>query len=193
MAWASKPCPQVASTLACNYGLHIGEADLQLLAQRFPPPEGFGLERLVDVDLFLDALRGEVSVGRGRLLDQLYSLLQRQARAAELDSLGVAWIQSHLMAVEAIGQDFTSTAVLAALPMLRRHGAVTRATFRRWQLDVLALVAPHELFLHFLQQRSASIRACKRRSVRWKSFNVLFKMLSSVGEDVGQCGRGPGH
>ncbi|CAL1147182.1 unnamed protein product [Cladocopium goreaui] len=150
----------VASTFQCSYGLYISETDLQLLAQRFGSEclESFDSdEAMVNVDLFLDALRGEMSVGRSRTLDQLYTLLLKQV-GKPTESLPTSWIQFHLEKIAAqrirpreLGQ-FPPEDLMAALPLLRSHAAVTRQIFLRWQMDVLALVHQHEALLHFLRE-----------------------------------------
>lgn len=112
---------------------------------------------MVNVDLFLDALRGEMSVGRSRTLDQLYTLLLKQV-GKPTESLSTSWIQFHLEKIAAqrirpreLGQ-FPPEDLMAALPLLRSHAAVTRQIFLRWQMDVLALVHQHEALLHFLRE-----------------------------------------
>lgn len=55
---------------------------------------------MVNVDLFLDALRGEMSVGRSRTLDQLYTLLLKQV-GKPTESLSTSWIQFHLEKIAA--------------------------------------------------------------------------------------------
>eukprot|EP00438_Fugacium_kawagutii_P029992 Skav217719 [mRNA] locus=scaffold2294:313998:318341:- [translate_table: standard] len=71
----------VASTFQSSYGLYLSDEDMQLLVRRFQPESAELFvcdEPVVNVDLFLDAVRGETSIGRSRTLDQLYTLLLKQ-------------------------------------------------------------------------------------------------------------------
>ncbi|CAJ1378530.1 unnamed protein product [Effrenium voratum] len=140
----------VEATLRCSYGLCVSEADMQHVVDIFSATWPGADEPIIDVDAFLDALRGEISVGRLRTLEQLYSLLQKEAGGR--DSLSLAWVRARIADCAAESQLFPVSEVMSALPLIRTHASVTRQIFSRWQMDLFALVDRHELLLEFLRQ-----------------------------------------
>lgn len=144
----------VLTSLRCDYGVQLGVDDMQLITKHFRPPgtESLWSEPLIDVNALADAIRGETSPGRSRTLQQLYSLLQKQAGLKPTDSLAVAWIRTRVESTEVGGELFPAQDLLASLPLVRSHAGITRLAFLRWQMDALALVPSHESCLEFLHQ-----------------------------------------
>ncbi|CAE7396050.1 unnamed protein product [Symbiodinium natans] len=144
----------VLTSLRCDYGVQLGDADMQLITKHFRPPgtEALWSEPVIDANAFADALRGETSPGRSRTLQQLYSLLQKQAGLKPPESLSVAWIRARVESMEEGGQLFPAGDLLASLPLVRSHAGITRLAFLRWQMDALALIPAHESCLGFLYQ-----------------------------------------
>lgn len=142
---------EVSSFLRADYGIKLSDDDLALVADTFAMDGGSKEDSdfWVDVDVFTDALRGEASPGRHRVLGHLYSLLQQEACLPLGGSLTVGWIERRLLSAVPVVrpgepvQEFRPDQLLATLPLLRAHTALTRLAFVRWVADLSYYIPGH--------------------------------------------------
>jgi len=145
----------IASVLLSDAGLQICEEDMNLIARTWGVR---GDEQgLVDANYFCDALRGESSPGRRKCMIRLYAQLQRDAGILEHASLDSEWLTSRLWptlrpwARPGVKQyPFTPDELMGALPLLRSHGALSRAAFVRLTADLTYNVPTHAEFTAFI-------------------------------------------
>jgi len=174
------PIEQVCAVLRVEYKVHVADEDLALLAAAFSVRGSAGhwhegnweevsqlLDKhgcsggkgdLVDADLFADALRGEPSPARHRILCRIYDRLQEDAGVSKTTALAARWVEERL--ARALPKDLPGAStpelmpeqLINALPLLRSHTSITRFHFCRWLSDTCFHLPTHPAFLDRMKQ-----------------------------------------
>ncbi|CAK0881177.1 unnamed protein product [Prorocentrum cordatum] len=194
---ARVPLEALLHSLSLDCGVRLQAEQADLIAETFAVQHGgherpATADRLVDVDLFVDAVRGHPSPFRTRLLGRLYTQLQAEAGMAPGDSLMMHWVQERLrqrLPPEGRGQlprAHTPEELLGALPLLRTHAGLRRAAFARWMADVTYHLPSHEAFVARVEElwgRCAALGgACAAGA--WPPEGIRELMLREIAESV---------
>merc|ERR1711971_36504 len=129
------------------------EADLSLITKAFGVSRESLGKNTVDVDLFADALRGEIWPGRFRMLHRVYAQLQREDGSDLEESLELRAMEQRLCQAfppRKRGQpayEAEPLELMQALPLLRAHTKVPRAAFVRWMADLTFHLPDHASFV----------------------------------------------
>lgn len=133
------PVTSLEEVLRCDCGIHLAKGDIALIAHAFAAA---GCDGRIDADLFVDALRGEVTPGREACIVRMYAQLQQDAGLRPSECLFCEYISSrlhHAVPAEVSGQrtpDYTPQEVMGVLQIRRTHTGLPRAAFLRWISDL---------------------------------------------------------
>lgn len=137
----------VAAVCRVAYGLIVGDADLGLIGRAFAFVPSDDIGRGVDVDAFVDALRGEITPGRMLSLARLYAHFQREEGTEEsLDVQSLSRRLAYAAPWEGPEQGASPDELVGALPLLRAHTKVPLGSFQRWMCDLTFCVSDHAQF-----------------------------------------------
>eukprot|EP00933_Yihiella_yeosuensis_P070517 TRINITY_DN78638_c0_g1_i1.p1 TRINITY_DN78638_c0_g1~~TRINITY_DN78638_c0_g1_i1.p1 ORF type:complete len:705 (+),score=125.39 TRINITY_DN78638_c0_g1_i1:73-2115(+) len=148
-----------------DFGLEMSEEDIIAIAEAFafdipgrPPVERDDPSCLIELDLFVDALRGTPSPGRQQILERLYALLQKELGVPPSTGLAIGWMENRIEAgapkfLPGVKQrDFTQEEMMGYLPLRRLHSSLSQHEFLRWMGDITSFKPKLGDFLEALRE-----------------------------------------